>query len=107
MSEGDNVTQTRIPDWTLGERLEKARKEAGLKQEDMAAIMDVSPATISNWETGARKPVMGEIELVKRWAAETDVDVAWLLGVSTYWNPPGASDLNRALDRLPPFEKAA
>jgi transcriptional regulator with XRE-family HTH domain len=73
------VAQGPIPEWTFGERLEKARKERHLSQEDMAAIMDVSPATISNWETGARKPVIGEIELASRWAKETDCDEIWLL----------------------------
>jgi transcriptional regulator with XRE-family HTH domain len=73
------VAQPRIPVFTFGERLEKARKDAGILQDEMAERFDVSPATISNWETGARKPVFGEIELASRWAKETDCDEIWLL----------------------------
>jgi transcriptional regulator with XRE-family HTH domain len=72
------MTASKVPVWTLGERLEKARKDRGLKQEDMAAILGVSPATVSNWENGARMPRQGQIELVHRWAEETDVDETWL-----------------------------
>ncbi len=36
----------------LGERLRKARQEAGLTQEDLAKRLDVSRQTISSWENG-------------------------------------------------------
>src|SRR2546430_467887 len=67
------VTTTQVPEFTLGDRLRKSREAAGLKQEEMAEIMGVSPATISNWENGLRRPKTGEFELVKRWAEETCV----------------------------------
>jgi transcriptional regulator with XRE-family HTH domain len=75
------MTTNARPEWTFGDRLRKSREFAGLKQEEMAAIFDVSPATISNWENGQRMPRHGELDLARRWAEETGVDVAWLLGV--------------------------
>ena len=72
---------TKYPAWSLGDRLRKAREQAGLKQEEMADILGVSPATISNWEKGQRHARGGEIEMVRRWAHETDVSWEWILGI--------------------------
>lgn len=41
--EGDGVT-------TLGRRIAALRNEAGLKQEDVAKELGVSPSTVSVWE---------------------------------------------------------
>jgi transcriptional regulator with XRE-family HTH domain len=68
-----------VPEWTLGDRLRKAREHAGLSQEQMARLLHVSPATISNWETGARHARGGEINMARRWAKETRVPETWLL----------------------------
>jgi DNA-binding XRE family transcriptional regulator len=69
-----------IPLWTLGDRLRKAREQAGLRQDDLAAILGLSSATISNYEKGLRHPRGGELALIERWAEETCVDRDWLLG---------------------------
>lgn len=39
-----------LADW--GARIRARRKELGLRQEDLAAKMDVDQATVSSWERG-------------------------------------------------------
>lgn len=70
------MTTTRIPVWTLGERLAKARREAGLEQADMAKEIGLSRVTIGNYETGTTNPQKPTVLL---WAAITGVDAGWLL----------------------------
>lgn len=73
----DNVP--RIPQWTLGERLAKARKDARLEQEHMARIFNVSTSAISNWEKDISQP-RKMLAVIATWAAETGVPQGWLLG---------------------------
>lgn len=40
----------------FGERLKELRKEKGLLGKDLANLIDVEPATITNWEKGKRFP---------------------------------------------------
>lgn len=40
----------------MSDRLRIARIKAGLEQEEMAQILDVSSSTISNWENGRSAP---------------------------------------------------
>ena len=44
------------PNWTLHERLRRARLLAGLEQADVAAALGVARATVSTWETGRTEP---------------------------------------------------
>jgi excisionase family DNA binding protein len=46
----------------IPERLWKARKEAGLTQEELAVRLMKSPATISKWEHGRTEPSSEDIE---------------------------------------------
>jgi len=41
--------------------LKQARKDRAYSQRDLAALMNVTPQTISNWECGQRKPSMCEM----------------------------------------------
>ena len=41
---------------TIGENIKKARKNAGLKQKDLAKAIGVSPQMISLYETDSRRP---------------------------------------------------
>jgi transcriptional regulator with XRE-family HTH domain len=68
-------TVTHIPEWTMGDRLRKAREDAGYSQTEMADALGVSRSTISNAELGIRTPL--RITL-RAWAAETGVPVEWL-----------------------------
>lgn len=71
-----------IPEFTLGDRLAKARDFAGLSQQQMADKLDVKRTTLSTWERELSQPrdFMGVID---RWAEITGVDPAWLLGFRT------------------------
>jgi len=65
----------RIPEWTLGDRLRKARSLTGLNSRDFADLIGVSQKTINNAEGdthGVRKIVLNA------WAMATGVPVAWL-----------------------------
>ena len=43
---------------TFGERLYKIRKDAGLSQEELAELMDVSRQSVSKWESDKAYPEM-------------------------------------------------
>lgn len=65
----------RIPPSTLPLRLQQAREWRGYNQIDLAEAIDVSRATISNYERGISSPSRLQ---VNAWAAFCDVDVEWL-----------------------------
>lgn len=73
------MRQTHLPEWSLGDRLTKARHDAGLKQADMADILGVTRAAVSGWERGEHQP-RDLLDLVARWSDATGVPRAWLLG---------------------------
>lgn len=62
----------------LGLRLKSARKNAGLKQEDVGRAFGLGKSTISEWETGKRSP---DIELIHDLALMLNTSVAYLLGI--------------------------
>jgi transcriptional regulator with XRE-family HTH domain len=79
----------RIPVWTLGERMKKARKDRGLNATEMAEALRDALAhlpkfkckdgnTISAWETDAREPEL-LIPTLRAWAQICDVDEGWLI----------------------------
>lgn len=47
---------------SLGERIKEARKNAGLKQSDIANLLNIKNTTVSNWEKGISKPDIDTIE---------------------------------------------
>lgn len=68
---------SRIPAWTQGDRLRKAREEAGLSQGALAELIGVSRATVSNAEVGVGKK--GPLKVtVRAWALATGVPAEWL-----------------------------
>ena len=68
-------SETKRPAWTLGDRLAKARRSAGITTRDMAARLRVARQTVSNYEHDiTRVPhavVMVDADL-------TGVDETWL-----------------------------
>jgi transcriptional regulator with XRE-family HTH domain len=66
------------PIWTLGNRLWRAREEAGLGQLEMATKLGVSRALVSKWERDKSEPTVRQ---VKRWAQVTGVPFSWLTEV--------------------------
>lgn len=65
-----------VPEWTVADRLLKARTSAGLEQAELAAITGLSRQTISNYERGAVTPRRSGVNL---WALATGVPVSWIL----------------------------
>lgn len=66
-----------IPEWTLADRLRKARETAGLDQQQLANAIGVARQTISNYEKGhtATRPMA---LVIRQWALATGVDEQWL-----------------------------
>lgn len=64
-----------IPEWTLSDRLRKARESAGLEQVELAHRTKISRATISAAENGHRLPSRATMLL---WALATGTNPAWL-----------------------------
>lgn len=88
-----------IPQWRLGDRLRRAREEAGLEQAELAERLGISKAAVSAYEKGRRTP-RDFIRFVKRWADETEVPWQWLADddfVSSLWitDSPGLPVLAR------------
>ena len=71
---------THIPSWTLGERLRKAREDAGLAQVDVAREMRIGRSTVANWENGTNKPSYLAVEKL---SMMTGVPLWWLLDEPT------------------------
>lgn len=65
----------RIPEWTLGDRLRKAREAAGFEQQELAQMIGVARNTVSNAEKGKRAPRQ---IVLNQWSLATGVPVQWL-----------------------------
>lgn len=65
------------PRWTLGDRIRKARTEAGLEQRELAARLGVNRNTLGMWEHDAASPNTASLIAV---AAVTETDLEWLEG---------------------------
>lgn len=61
--------------WTLGDKLAKARRCAGLEQAEMAIACGVSRALVSKWERDASEPSVSQ---AMTWAQATGVSFEWL-----------------------------
>lgn len=63
-------------EWTIADRLRKAREATGLDQTEFAKLIGVSRGTVSNYERGVdsyKRPVL------LAWAADTGVTVDWFM----------------------------
>lgn len=72
MSTAENL---RIPTWTVGDRLRKARESVEFEQAELAEAIGVSRATVSNYEGGRVAP---RKIMLNAWALATGVPVEWL-----------------------------
>ncbi len=75
MSEQTATAITGIPDWTLGDRMGKSMKAAGVSRKTMAKYLDVGISTISTWTGDHIKPNKQTLRL---WALRTGVPLEWL-----------------------------
>lgn len=80
----------------LGNRIKVLREELGLKQEDLAKKMSVSPSTIGMYETNKREP---NNELILKLAEYFNVTTDYLLGKTDIRNTGKQIDnvLNEAM----------
>lgn len=68
-------TSGEIPEWTLPDRLAKARRHAGLSQEALAQELQVSRKTVLRYEHGEDLP---RRMTVLAWAYVCKVNTQWL-----------------------------
>lgn len=73
------MTVTQIPQWTLGDRIRKAREAAGLEQTDLADALYMSRAAVSAWENGHTKPNTRKLVVI---ADVCGVPASWLVSGS-------------------------
>ncbi|WP_366938970.1 helix-turn-helix transcriptional regulator [uncultured Microbacterium sp.] len=86
-----NVEIGEVPQWTIADRLRKARESAGFEQRDFAARTSMSRATISAAENGHRVPSKANLKL---WALATGVPYTWILNGET---PPTGGGVSSVL----------
>lgn len=51
-----DAPQRRVPVFTVGERIRKARTDAGMTAAELADALGVARETVARWETSARPP---------------------------------------------------
>lgn len=95
MTASSNWTGGRIPVWTLGDKLRKARLDAGLDQRELAAELGIARNSVMTYESGKtapRRPVL------LAWAMRTGVSLDWLTGETpgrpdgdAGWAPTGSN----------------
>jgi transcriptional regulator with XRE-family HTH domain len=64
-----------VPQWTLADRLRKARLHAGLEQADLAREIGIGRSTIVNYEAGRSEPSR---PVLLSWAMRCGVAYEWL-----------------------------
>ncbi|MFK4761188.1 helix-turn-helix transcriptional regulator [Microbacterium sp. ZW T5_45] len=72
---------------TVGERMARARRFAGLEQVEMAEHLGRNRNTISAWERGVNEP---PFSAVVTWARLTGQPVEWFAGVNAETAPASA-----------------
>lgn len=60
-----------VPEWTLADRIYKARKWAQMDQGDLATVTGISRTTISHYENGQTRPSKVSLKAI---AMATGVD---------------------------------
>ncbi|MGH3276390.1 MAG: helix-turn-helix domain-containing protein [Streptosporangiaceae bacterium] len=81
-----------VPEWTLGDRLKKAREHAGLSQTELGREIGISLASAMRYETGKVTPSQ---PVLLSWALCTGVDLGWLGqgSINCGCSAPGAWEL--------------
>ena len=69
-----------VPEWTLPDRLRKAREHASLSQAELGALTGISRRSIVSYEGGTRPPRLPQLVV---WAMATGVSLSWLAGDET------------------------
>ena len=80
-------------EWTLGDRLAKARRHAGLTSSEMGDELGVTRYTVHNYETDRTTPRRATLIA---WALRCGVPFEWLAHGDTAPAPDGASEQGSA-----------
>ena len=64
-----------IPEFTIGDRLRKARELTGLDRAEFAGELGISRNTVNNYEAGHTRP---RLLALRAWAMRTGVPLTWL-----------------------------
>lgn len=83
-----------VPRWTFGDRVRRARREAGMDRLELAEKLGVSRSTVATWENDRSVPGRYE-DVVREIADVTGVDAEWIAGFRTgsrYTGPSDTSD---------------
>ena len=81
-----NAAPFGVPGWTLGDRLRKARRSAGVDREEMADVIGRTPRTVANYENG---DTIAPKLVVREYALRCGVPYSWLMtGVAPRNVPP-------------------
>lgn len=68
---------------TVGDRIRTARLRKGLKQSDVAAVLDCAPTSLTNWENGKIEP---SVEVLSRLCEVLEISPLDLLGKTHSFN---------------------
>ncbi|MDF2881535.1 MAG: hypothetical protein K0R54_2092 [Clostridiaceae bacterium] len=63
---------------TLGERIKKARKSKGLRQEEFARILEIPVSTLANYENNHREP---RVEMLIKIAEALNIPIGGLITI--------------------------
>ena len=74
---------------TFGKRLKTARKEKGLTQKELAALIHVKHNSISDWENDKNKPDIGTVELL---CGILSITPSYIMGVKENDRPVLSAD---------------
>jgi len=102
-NDGSAIMSTSSSDYTLGERICKARDASGLSTAQLARRLGIKTATLQSWESDRSEPRSNKLVLL---AGVLNVSPTWLLvgrGTPPATDTPVESDLDSmriALDRI-------
>lgn len=68
---------SRVPVFSLGDRIRKVRDDLGLSQQQFADQLGVDRKTVSNWESEKNRPRRRDLMMI---SSVADVNLAWLTG---------------------------
>ncbi|WP_141899274.1 helix-turn-helix domain-containing protein [Paramicrobacterium agarici] len=74
-------SELRIPQWTFGDRVRKARHESGMDQKEFAAAIGIKSSTLAAYETGRANPRFKDVPVLsKRLELLTRIPRSWFMG---------------------------
>jgi len=77
-----------MPQWSLGDRLRRIRRDLNLSQDEMAKRIGVQKGRYSAWESDRNRPD-DLVVTAKRIQVLSGVPAAWVLGVEDPQGPGG------------------